>query len=140
MPSDALHPTAATARVARAVPGQQPVRGEAAGQPFEWHVAEHRGWKIYSENPPIPDRRFDYQASDPNGDGEPVATGRTIAECKADIDRIFAEREDELRAYVERQDIVYNLNRKPVLPEWALWLALASIAPFAAAYLIGLAQ
>jgi hypothetical protein len=60
----------------------------------EWHSAEHRGWKIYFEYPPIPIRDYDYLASDPNGDGEPVANGRTIEECKADIDRILEERED----------------------------------------------
>lgn len=55
----------------------------------------HRGWKIYFDYPPIPDRRFDYQASDPDGDGYPVAFGRNVAECKADIDRILEERADE---------------------------------------------
>jgi hypothetical protein len=40
-------------------------------------------------------RQFDYQASDPNGDGEPNAYGRTRDECKAEIDRIIEEREDE---------------------------------------------
>jgi len=64
----------------------------ATGRPS---LAEHRGWHIYFEYPPIPLRQFDYQASDPNGDGEPVAYGSTIEECKAEIDRILEEREDE---------------------------------------------
>jgi hypothetical protein len=64
-------------------------------QSWEFHIDEHRGWKIYFEPPPIPMRQFDYQASDPNGDGEPNAYGRTRDECKAEIDRIIEEREDE---------------------------------------------
>lgn len=54
-------------------------------------ASDHRGWAIRLEYPPIPIRDFDYIASDPNGDGEPVANGATVEACKADIDRILDE-------------------------------------------------
>ena len=54
----------------------------------------HRGWRITFEYPPIPVRQFDYVASDPNGDGAPVAYGETVDQCKAEIDRILTEGED----------------------------------------------
>lgn len=57
-------------------------------------MINYKGWTIYFDPPPIPIRDFDYRASDPNGDGEPVASGRTLDECRADIDRILEERED----------------------------------------------
>lgn len=56
---------------------------------------KHKGWTIHFEYPPIPIRDFDYVASDPNGDGGPIAHGETIEACKADIDRILYEREDD---------------------------------------------
>lgn len=79
--------------------------GEVPATLPEWHVAEHRGWKIYLDYPPIPDRRFDYQASDPDGDGEPVAYGRTVEDCIADIERILDEREDEAQPFPLAADI-----------------------------------
>ncbi len=48
---------------------------------------EHRGFDIHFEFPPIPIREFDYIATDPNGEGEMIAHGETVEDCKADIDR-----------------------------------------------------
>lgn len=56
---------------------------------------KHRGWTITFEYPPIPIRDFDYIASDPNGDGCPVANGATIDACKEAIDQILLEREED---------------------------------------------
>jgi hypothetical protein len=55
-------------------------------------MTAHRGWTIHYDPPPIPIRNCDYQATDPNGDGEPNAYGRTVEECRAEIDAILEER------------------------------------------------
>jgi hypothetical protein len=52
---------------------------------------KYRGLEIWPDSPPIPQRQFDWQAYDPNSDGEMLAHGRTLDECKADVDRHFEE-------------------------------------------------
>jgi hypothetical protein len=52
---------------------------------------KYRGLEIWPDSPPIPQRQFDWQAYDPNSDGEMLAHGRTLDECKADVDRYFEE-------------------------------------------------
>ena len=55
---------------------------------------EYRGWTIHYDPPPIPFRGFDYIASDPNGDGEPNAYGSSVEDCKFDLDRLLADRDE----------------------------------------------
>lgn len=56
---------------------------------------EYRGFLIHRDPPPIPDRRFDWCGTWENGDGEPNCYGRTLDECKADIDRWHEEEGDD---------------------------------------------
>lgn len=50
----------------------------------------YRGWLISHDPPPIPDRRHDWQATDPDTDGETV-TAATYDELLAEIDERIAE-------------------------------------------------
>jgi len=56
---------------------------------------QYRGYTISLEYPPIPIRDFDWIATDPNGEGEMIAHGETVAECKADIDRHIEDIDDD---------------------------------------------
>jgi hypothetical protein len=56
---------------------------------------QYRGLDCHYSLTQIPDRRFDWIATDPNGEGEVLAYGATFAECKADIDRHIEDIDDE---------------------------------------------
>lgn len=57
----------------------------------------YRGFRIHFEYPPIPIRTHDWIAVDDNADGKVVANGRTMHECKEDVDRYLEELEDEVQ-------------------------------------------
>lgn len=57
------------------------------------HGEVYRGFVLYYEYPPIPMRQFDWIAVDENSDGLVVANGKTIEECRADVDRYIEEQE-----------------------------------------------
>lgn len=53
----------------------------------------YRGFRIYYDPPPIPMRQFDWQAQHEENE-EHMCYGKTLADCKADIDRWHEENEE----------------------------------------------